>query len=244
VRKTDDTETAAASAQSPGQGGKRVMGMSKVFGSMISMTPKSSAPMPSAAAPKASTAGADKSSDPKVMTFAMQVYKEFLTEKSQRWVCMDEHVSAAILAQIESGAVELSLFDAAIKKTFDNMEKDLVPRFNKSFNFVYTSGEQASNRGSVRFSPKTEHKRRFDTMVAKSSPLVAAPVAADAAVAKATGAVTAEPLAPQTPPLDNAPAAAEPSAEASVEPAAEATSAAPDTAAEAPALAEASSTAS
>ena len=200
MRKPDDAD-ASGSAQSPGQGGKRVLGMSKVFGSMISMAPKSSAAAaptggasPLSAAPK--TSAADKSVDPKVIAFALQIYKEFLTDKSQRWVCMDTNVSAAILAQIELGAVEQSLFDVAIKMTFDNMEKDLVPRFNKSFNFVYTSGEQASNRGSVRFSPKSEHKRRFDTIVAKSSPLAAAPASTTSTNPADAKAVTAEPLAP------------------------------------------------
>jgi len=173
-------EEPAASAP-PGQG-KRVLGMSKVFGSMIQMTgPKKASPLESANSLRKleeSMEGnlANKmgltTSDVKVLNASSQIYREFLTDKSDRWVCMDEHVSGVILKRIESGAVDRNLFDVAMKMVFDNMEKDLVPRFNKSF---HAFGDMApinaeSIRGSVRFSPRVDHKKHFDQIIGAASP--------------------------------------------------------------------------
>jgi hypothetical protein len=88
---------------------------------------------------------------------------------------MEEKVSKKILQQVETGAVLPDLFDTALKMVFINMEKDLVPRFNKSFQQFpdALAVNQSSQRGSVRFSPRDTHKRHFDRLVGSPGPAAA-----------------------------------------------------------------------
>ena len=69
---------------------------------------------------------------------------------------MEESISQAILAKIESNSVGKKVFNAAVKMVYANMEKDLVPRFNKSFQepaALASTRSEVANRRSVVFSP-------------------------------------------------------------------------------------------
>lgn len=93
------------------------------------------------------------------------VFDEYLRPDSPKWVCIDLPLSQSLEARVKDKAnMTPSIFNEAQKQVYDNMEKDLLPRFLKSFEMDarvkdMQGGEpinMVSPRGSVRFFPSSE----------------------------------------------------------------------------------------
>ena len=86
-----------------------------------------------------------------------KIYNDFLVSNAPKWVCIDPSEFEEITKKIDSGIFDCHVFDAAQKKVYTNMEKDLVPRFERSFDNEESVFEaQAAVRGSVRYIPDSK----------------------------------------------------------------------------------------
>jgi hypothetical protein len=94
---------------------------------------------------------------------AQVVFEDFLTPASKKWVCIDLGLSEKMEEHLKTRApLDSTFFDAAQKQVFDNMEKDLLPRFLKAFEDARIRELQggpisiSSPRGSVRYIPSAD----------------------------------------------------------------------------------------
>jgi len=94
-----------------------------------------------------------------VLTQATKIYRDFLAPNADKWVCVDQIELDEIKRKLDSGVagiVDYKVFDTVQKQVFTNMEKDLLPRFSRTFELDETPTvfqNPQSMRGSVRFVP-------------------------------------------------------------------------------------------
>lgn len=96
---------------------------------------------------------------------ARRIFDEYLKPDSPKWVCIDLALSKSLEEQLktaDASVVTSSFFTVAQKQVFDNMEKDLLPRFLRSFEDSRRDTQEAlfatSPRGSTRFFPNAEQR--------------------------------------------------------------------------------------
>lgn len=98
---------------------------------------------------------------------ARKIMMNYLVDCADKWVCIDQAFVVEIKRNMEMGIVNVSLFDAAQSQVFSNMERDLVPRFAKSFEDSEALFEP-SVRGSVRYVPDEKLRASLRTIAGQS----------------------------------------------------------------------------
>jgi len=127
----------------------------RTFWSMTSTLPR----IGSARSFEEGTKDSPKGGDVTLLGQAKRIFQEYLAPHADKWVCVDQAESDEIKRKLDAGNQDLldfRLFDVVQKQVYINMEKDLVPRFAKTFEIEEeTTVFQPSQpvRGSVRFVP-------------------------------------------------------------------------------------------
>lgn len=122
------------------------------------MRPKSKLNLASSSTPVSSSPPSFSFPAQSPLQLAQQIFDEFLSPDSPNWLCHDHRISDRIKLSLSSGdaVVDFTWFDALQHKTFAEMEKDIVVRFN-----------QATQGGEDDYDP--DELERFETMSPRSS---------------------------------------------------------------------------
>jgi len=98
------------------------------------------------------TSSQNKIEEKDIAAQAKQIYELFLAANAEKWVCVDQTELEEIKRKLDANQIDYKIFDVVQKQVYINMEKDLLPRFSKTFEVEETVFQPAP-RGSVRFVP-------------------------------------------------------------------------------------------
>jgi hypothetical protein len=88
---------------------------------------------------------------------ANRIFRDFLAPQAEQWVCVDQMESDEIRRKLDAELIDNKMYDIVQRQVYVNMEKDLVPRFARSFDVDDTPAVSSpSSRGSVRFIPDSK----------------------------------------------------------------------------------------